>query len=178
MLGKFAMCLVACTVASQGLHAAPTPKKGGPAKALPVFSFMDQTTDKPRTMTALGDGGCSQRGATTSCMQIGGELAGRPLIYLSISFHNDRLYEVSGSAKKWAHPDILAAFTAKYGKPLTRSQKWQNKMGASFENSVAVWKFKGGALELRAIGSRIDDMDFAFIHLGNSPPATAAKVDF
>lgn len=169
---------LACVFTGQHSQVEAAQKKASVSEALPVFSFMDQSTEQPRTMTMLGGDECTISGATVSCLEIGGELAGQRMVLMTVGFYNERLYKVTGAAKRWAFPDILAAFTLKYGKPSMRSEKWQNRMGASLDNSIATWSFKGGKLELRAIGSSIDLTEFNFLHAGNSPPRAAAKVDF
>ena len=148
------------------------------AKSLPVFSFMGQTTDEARTMDALNGSPCTVEGPKVHCADFRDpELGGATLSFLTMDFYNDRLYMVIGSAKKWASPKLLEAFTAKYGPPSITSEKWQNAMGTVLDNPVYTWHFKGGRLELDTIGSRIDDTDFTFTGI-NGPPKEPAKVDF
>lgn len=48
----------------------------------------------------------------------------------------------------------------------------------SFDNTVAVWKFKDGELELKQIGSRIDNTDFQFFSRVNRAEAKPPVVNF
>jgi hypothetical protein len=56
-----------------------------------------------------------------------------------------------------AQADLLAALTAKFGKPSwTQADTLQNRMGASFDRVSARWKLEGLDVSFLGMGSRVD----------------------
>lgn len=164
---------------------APRPAAAVPATQralpLPVFEFMGQTTDAPRTMTDLQGKACTTKGAKTTCENYNfPTVAGRPMRYLVMEFFNDRLYMVSASFGDQAYQPVADAFTTKYGQPAkVEVRKWQSKAGATFDNRVMIWKFSGGGtLELESMGNEVGACRYTFTSTTNAPPAEAPKVDF
>lgn len=155
--------------------AKPIPRPA-PAPELPVFDFLGHNTETPSTVNPK----CPKdKDGSVSCTDFANPtLAGVTLKWLSLSFYNNKLYRVIGSGGRYTFPGLLSAFSKKYGPPKLETRKWQNRAGAVLDNDVATWQFKGGILELSSIGSRIDDVDFYFISLPNSPPSPEQKIDF
>jgi hypothetical protein len=74
---------------------------------------------------------------------------------------------------------ILDALTAKYGQSCsTEQEKWQNKIGGTFDNIVTKWCFKTGTLMLKSIGSDIEHTEFSYIDNVTSPAHDKAVVNF
>lgn len=156
------------------------PAASSSAARLPIFDFLGQNTEAPATMTMLNSVKCDA-GASgkISCTDYNDPAIGGVILsFISLGFYNGKLYSVAGSGGRYTFPELLRAFTAKYGPPRIETRKWQNRVGGTLDNKVAVWKFKGGNLELAAIGSRMGDVDFEFLSILNAPPAPPAKVDF
>lgn len=191
---KLTIALAAFALASPAIaapvhRAAPAPRLMKPAtppavKAappLPVFEFLGQTTDAPRTMTDLQGKACTTKDAKTTCANYSfPTIAGRPMRYLVLEFLNDRLYMVSASFGEQAYQSVADAFTAKYGQPAkVEVRKWQSKAGAVFDNRVMIWKFSGGGtLELESMGNEVGAGRYIFTSTTNAPPPDAPKVDF
>lgn len=158
---------------------APPTAKAAPS--LPVFEFLGQRTDAPRSMTDLQGKPCTTKDAKTTCANYSfPTVAGRPMRYLVLEFLNDRLYMVSASFGEQAYQPVADAFTAKYGQPgKVEVRKWQSKGGATFDNRVMIWKFSGGGtLELESMGNEVGAGRYIFTSTTNAPPADAPKVDF
>ena len=165
--------------------AAPTRRKARPAvlpstARLPVFEFLGQNTETPANMTMLNAVQCNAAApGKVDCTDFNDPtIGGTRLKFISMNFYNGKFYSVFGSGGRYTFTGLLGAFTAKYGSPRLETRKWQNRAGATLDNQVAIWKFKGGDLELSSLGSRLDDVDFTFISSVNAPPAPPAKVDF
>lgn len=150
-----------------------------PAPALPVFSFLGDDTETPTSRTTLNAATCTAKGDEKGCDDFSNpKIAGTELKWLSMSFHKGLLYRVMGASWTNRYDILLDAFTAKYGQPQIEVKKWQAKSGATFDNSVATWKFKGGELELDSLGPDLNTLSFVFVSVPNSPPRDAPKVDF
>jgi hypothetical protein len=154
-------------------------------KFLPVFDFQGEDTETeyqiPLKLSGKSWGsGCNRTGDTILCTNYDHPIvAGRPMRWLSKDYYKNRLYCVQAQFGQGAAKDVLDALLKKYGPPSeTEVRKWQSQAGATFENTVAIWKFKGGKLELESIGSEINSGIFTFTSEENSPPKAAAKVDF
>lgn len=176
------LALSLCVVATQADAAAPKSTKKSSAstgKTLPVFSFLGEDTENVINRTDLNGTKCTVSGQKTSCTDMADPvIAGQKLRWLTLDYYNGRLYSVYGNFGKYAFGEILAAFSAKYGKPTMETRKWQSKAGATFDNLAAVWKFKGGELELESMGLDINTGSFGFTSKTNSPPPDPPKVDF
>ncbi len=147
--------------------------------ALPVFSFLGDDTETATARTTLNAAKCGVKGDITSCTDYSDpSIAGTTLEWLSMSYNRGLLYEVMGAVHTNSYDTILAAFTAKYGNPKVEVRKWQAKSGATFDNTVAVWKFRGGDLQLESLGPDLNTSLFVFSSGANSPPEEKPKVDF
>lgn len=125
-------------------------------------------------MKATGKTECSAP-YTSNSFKIGNA----PIYVLTMSFNDAKMYAVYGSVKSFAYIDLMSAFTAKYGSPsASKTEKWQSKAGATFDNVVTTWHFKGGDLELKAMGSSRDDSDFFFFDAANAPASAPPPVNF
>ena len=59
---------------------------------------------------------------------------------------------------------MLDGLIEKYGKPTnTKTEVWQNKMGAKFDNNIAEWTFPNGQLNIRLHGSKFDSGEITLI---------------
>jgi hypothetical protein len=184
-MGKIAMslvlavfCSISHPVAAQTSN--PETTLPGSTPELRVFDFLGQNTETPSTMTSLNGVPCkTSKDGHRRCTAFNRpEIGGVTLKLLGMNFYNDKLLSLFGAAEPRFFPALLSAFSAKYGPPEMQTRKWQNRAGATFDNTVAVWRFRGGNLELAAIGSQIDVTDFMFVSIANSPPTPAPKVDF
>ncbi len=177
-----------------------------PAKALPIFSFMGHDTETVYTESAfkprctLNATQCTERdrhdisaplralGQCRSINQVGKtectnrdypQVAGKTMKWVSMNYFNGKLYSIYGSAINGSYGDLLSAFTEKYGPPTSMgAEKWQAQSGATFSNMVSRWKFKGGELQLSALGLDLNSCAFQFDSIENSPPADHPKIDF
>lgn len=160
----------------------PRPKRKSfetPKKALPVFSFMGDDTETATSRTKLNESDCTTTGNLMECADYSiSHLAGAPILWMTMSYNKGRLYRVMGTTNYTRFTTLLDAFTVKYGKPVMANQKWQSKIGATFDNSVARWYFHGGLLELQSRGMAADEPMFLFVSSENAPPAEKPKVDF
>lgn len=183
-LYSFAIVLTLCgvTINSNPVWAKTATKvaQAKQAPPLPIFDFLGQNTESDSTMTSLNGSECSYKeNSITDCTDYNRpSIGGVKLKYISMHYYNSKMYMVFGSTFRRNFSELLLVFKAKYGEPVIETRTWKNSMGASLDNPVAIWKFRGGNLELAAIGSRIDDTDFTFISAINAPPPPSRKVDF
>jgi hypothetical protein len=163
------------------------PARAAPARSasLPVFDFLGQNTETPTTMTTLNGEDCRVQGDNTLlCASYQGpgtagpKIGGIELLTLRMTFSAQKLFLVEGRANRTQFASLLEAFTLKYGRPQMAVRKWQNQAGASFDNTVASWTFKGGKLELTSIGAYISQSQFTFVSQANSPTRNPPKIDF
>ena len=90
-------------------------------------------------------------------------IAATRLVSASIAFNDGKLTRVAGVTVTGYFSDLAASFTTKYGAPSTSTKpKWQNQMGATFDNEVKIWAFADGLLELDARGNKVDEAQFTF----------------
>lgn len=144
-----------------------------------VFDFMGYDTETAQPVTEIAGKKCKHEGAQTECsLPWNLKLGDAVVSVMMINFYQDKLASVLGIAERDEFLSLLSVFTAKYGEPTMKTEKWQNRAGASFDNSVAVWKFKGGDLQLRQMGSRVDNSDFQFFSTVNQKPAEKPNVNF
>lgn len=150
--------------------------------SLPVFEFMEQTTDAERTMTTLQGSACSQSNYNEGifyCHKDYAQFTDFSLISLDVEFYENRLYRVIGAFFSLGFNNLAEAFTAKYGEPsASETRQWQSRAGAVFDNQVLIWQFRGGTLELRQRGSQVDYGSFMFRSQENAPPPRETTVDF
>ena len=93
-------------------------------------------------------------------------------------YNNGRLYDLFGSAPERHFATLLNAFSTKYGTPKMGTETWQNKAGATFDNTVATWQFRNGTLKLSQMGLQRDEMSFEFTDKANEPPPPPAVLNF
>jgi len=151
-----------------------------PAPAsLSVFSFLGDDTETPTQRTELNGSKCTATGTQLDCMDFRDpKIGGADLKWMQLTYNNGLLYRVLASTWTNRYSALLDAFTAKYGTPRIEVKKWQAKSGATFDNSVATWTFKGGELELSSLGTDLDSALFTFVSTINSPPREKPKIDF
>ena len=111
-------------------------------------------------------------------MTISQEMAGIEGVSFSQMYYEGHLYGVVGIFNTDQYLTMLAAFTAKYGRPRMSTATWQNRAGASLQNDIATWTFAEGTLTLKRLGGRITNAEFQFDSPRYSPPAPAPKVNF
>lgn len=141
-----------------------------------TFEFRGETTAAVadlagRSCDALEDG-------SVSCKNGFLELGGVPRVFSVNYYYNDRLYAVVGNFHGSWFGTMLAAFTAKYGQPVTTVSDWQNQAGATFKNDVATWRFQDGTLILERMGDDRDYSSFEFTNPAGVPPAVPPTVNF
>lgn len=177
-----ALMLIAAPATAQHktTHAPARRPAAAIAHPLPVFEFMSQNTETTTTMTMLNGKPCTQeKSDVLECTDMSDPIiAGQKLRWLSINYYKGKLYRVYGNTNKYSYGELLSAFTSKYGNPIISADKWQAKSGATFDNAVATWRFKGGNLVLESLGLDINTGQFSFDSDVNSPPAAPPKVDF
>lgn len=77
-----------------------------------------------------------------------------------------RLYEIYVEANLDAADDIVAALTAKYGKPKSIPGTMQTKAGARFDQITHIWANPKSSITMQTRATRIDDMVLLFVHTG------------
>ncbi|MHA0319032.1 hypothetical protein ACXY7D_11920 [Sphingomonas melonis] len=146
------------------------------------FDFMSlNTTATYSGEMMVGGKKCKLKGAgQESCFRYyGAQIGTVPIMGLQTNFNNGHFILVSGTAVGSFFSDLADAFKAKYGAPTkTETEKWQNKMGATFDNTVLTWQFDDGRLELRAMGNMRDETSFNFVSSDNLPPKQEQPVNF
>jgi hypothetical protein len=146
---------------------------------LPVFDFMGDDTETPTTRTTLNGSQCTRDGATLECNDHADpSMGGVTLDWLSLSYNDGLLFRAMGSLDSRRYMKLLEAFTAKFGEPVMSVEKVQARSGASFDNTVATWPFRGGELRFLSIGTRVDKSLFLFVSTANEPPSEGPTVDF
>ena len=152
----------------------PAPARAAPA--LPIFDFMGANTETP--FAGLADiKGCDVEGVKTSCY--GTSLVGESRVFLGRSFNKDVLYLVNAGFPNPQYLSLQQVFRAKYGNPSKiEIRKWQSKAGATFDNTVIQWRFKGGVLELESMGSKVGEGTFSYFNAANAPETAPPPVNF
>jgi hypothetical protein len=80
-----------------------------------------------------------------------------PIMQLSYSFFEGRLYSVDMAFGIKFYPEIRDMLIGKYGKPArVQTQNIQNRAGATFENVMSEWEFREGTLKLNMRFAKID----------------------
>ncbi len=143
-----------------------------------VFDFMGYDTETAKVVTELAGKKCSTEGLETQCsLPWNYRLGDATVNVMMVNFYQGKISSVLGIAERDQFLSLLSVFTAKYGAPTMKTEKWQNRAGASFDNTVAIWKFKDGELELKQIGSRIDNTDVQFFSRVNRAEAKPPVVN-
>ena len=94
-------------------------------------------------------------------------------------FVNGKLSNLRFITGSMAYPILLSAFTQKYGPSCeSKVEKWQNRLGAAFDNNVVIWCFRTGKLELRQRGLERDILNVWYGDVANPLPSPQVKVDF
>lgn len=147
-------------------------------QGLQVFDFKgiraDQVVPNPR---AIGLNVCShdKRANEWTCMP-GMTVANRFAVTVW-HFKDDLLSSLEISGGRSDYSLFRDAFTERYGQPCRQTtEKWQNAMGASLDNHVAIWCFSTGELELREIGDRITSTEATYVRGGFKQPKP--QIDF
>lgn len=143
-----------------------------------ILDFLGQDTETPSTMSELNGKACSVKGSITQCKALNVRLAGVTLRYLSLEFHDGRLYTLYGALYREDLGDVLGAFSEKYGNPRARTAIWEDRAGTTFDNPTFIWSFKGGDLELETMGWDTETSAFTFVSADNRPPPEKPVVDF
>jgi hypothetical protein len=154
----------------------PAPTPPPPPAPLPIFEFKGENTE---TDANIAGRHCEHgKGAVWSCY--GYDTLAGINVFMGRSYNNLRLYMVIATFDEGSFDTVLQAMIAKYGKPdAVETKKWQSRGGATFDNQIASWRFKGGGkLSLESMGSKVGESRLFFDSEQNSPPAEAPKVDF
>lgn len=154
-----------------------TPQRTAPQ--LPLFEFKgvrageDYDPSSVRSCQRPGDDG------TVRCDALDSTVAGvRGLLPPWFYFYNNRLSLMLYVFDGENFSTILTALTARYGPPCsTTHPQWQNRAGATFDNTVVKWCFRTGNLELAAMSSRRDNGHLQYTD-ANQPPRRAPTIDF
>jgi hypothetical protein len=180
------MCAVALAspvIAAPPKHAAPAASSAKKPAAGPLsgFTFQGHDPDIAETPAKADGSACSpdaKRPGVFDCTDFGGSIAGVNLGFMMREYYQGRLYSLFATGPEYAFGTLLQAFSTKYGSPTMGSKTWQNKAGATFDNTIATWKFRNGTLELDSMGLQRDQISFEFNGPANAPPAPEVKVDF
>ena len=141
-----------------------------------TFEFRGETT---AAVADLASRSCNEiRDGSIICSNGYLEIGGVPRVFSTNYYYNDHLYSVSGILHGSWFSAMLAAFTAKYGRPAMTIADWQSEAGATFKNDVATWHFRDGTLTLERMGSERDYSSFEFTSPAGVPPAAAPTVNF
>lgn len=170
-------------IAAPGKHTHPAT-----AAVRPAFTFLGHNPDVVEASPVDGGFDGEQHPCSQASDEVAGVLrctdytkvtvAGREIDFLIRKYNQGHLYYLFASAPQFAWGDLLSAFEAKYGKPIMSAEPWQNKAGATFQNTVAKWKFSNGVLELDRMGLETSKCSFEFKSDRYQPARPPAKVDF
>lgn len=121
--------------------------------------------------------GCRLAGADAECVVYPTVLSNVRVGY-QVKVHNSKLSSVYVEAFPISYPEIMAAFTAKYGAPCgTEDAVWSNAMGAKIDNPTTTWCFSTGKLTVAKYGQTIRHM-LIFYQDDNKAPPPPPKLDF
>lgn len=68
-----------------------------------------------------------------------------------------KLLSITIEFAKMNNTAIIQGMIDKYGKASeVKTEVWQNKAGAKFDNTVTIWNHENGVIEAREIGSKLD----------------------
>lgn len=164
------------------LLVAPVPHRAAPAASSasrPVFEFKGLKAGEVIDPTPVADCSPPQPTGEMKCDLKDSTIAGiRGLTSPTIYLYKGRLTSMVHLFNAEQFLTMLDAFTTKYGQPCsTAHPKWQNKMGATFDNTVVTWCFRTGKLEMSAMSIDRTYGDFSYTDVYKAP-AKAATVDF
>lgn len=92
------------------------------------------------------------------------------LMFPAFVMYKTRLSRMDARFDSDGYSVLRDALIAKYGKPSSeRPSKWQNQMGAVFENMETEWSFKSGILRLTLRGNKIDESTLIYADLYGIP---------
>jgi hypothetical protein len=178
------MIAVACMMVAHGAYADPatTPAPAPTveqSKPLPVFSFRGEDTETPRSDKSTAEGCIYDEDEKAICIEPFVMAGGVALDQLTKHYSHNKLYGLAALLSTKDVQTLADAFSAKYGPPSKiEVRKWQSNGGATFDNTVEIWYFKGGELDLESIGPDVNTAKFTFISLTNAPPLEKPTVDF
>ncbi|WP_344699536.1 hypothetical protein [Sphingomonas limnosediminicola] len=150
------------------------------AQTLPVFQFREIRADQPIDPQSIGFKECqSLENGLRRCMpRSGSDRVANVFVIPMMILNGSKLASFELIGIQSGYGSIKDAFAAKYGTPCqSRTDKWQNRIGNSFDNEVTVWCFATGRLELKALGNQVDQWQARYVDAVNTPPSTP-KVDF
>lgn len=82
---------------------------------------------------------------------------GEPTSFILGSLFQNRLYSVSATINPRSYAPIRDAVSVKYGAPRETAETVTTKAGVSHENLTSTWSLADGSIQLRRLGSRVDE---------------------
>jgi len=150
-----------------------------PAMAQTAFEFRGETTSALVDIaTKPACRGFMRTDATGTFCIAPVEVAGVSNVLVTTTYYENRMSNVFGTFSQRGYVTILNAFIAKYGTPEIAYPEWRSRLGATFPNQVATWRFSDGTLTLSLMGNKQNESEFLFLASVNQPPAPAPVVNF
>ncbi len=146
-----------------------------------LFEFKGVTAGQSVDMSLLRD--CVPNATSpeeTECNIADGRVAGIDLVAApAIQLYKGKLATLSFLFAGPLFPTYSSAFEAKYGKSCRfEHPKWQNRAGATFDNTVVTWCFTTGELQLTEMSVQQQIGLVTYTDTLNKVPAASAKIDF
>ena len=151
--------------------------------SLPTFEMFGLTTnkvydgkvefaEKTCDITKIGPDRCAR---LFCCVKMGNALVRD----LEVNFVDGRLIKIVGFTNVSQFENLRAAFVAKYGSASdVEVSEVQNRMGATFDNTIMRWAFADGVLLLHKRLGTIDDSALMFLSESAMEEPEAPVVNF
>lgn len=145
--------------------------------SLPVFSFREHNPVGKYTLESLEAADCKQEADGIECDNETTVAETRAFInYLIV---DQRLSRFSISGFRVAVPNVVSAFTQKYGQPCESSTVMVgNALGGRFPSQRIVWCFRTGKLVFNERFGNVDFYNATYTDNVNRPKARSVKPDF
>jgi len=89
-------------------------------------------------------------------------IAGAPVRVLALYYYSGKLESISISFEENQFLQITAALSEKYGQGKARSEAIQNRMGATFENKILLWRRGKATVEATRYSGTVDRSSVVF----------------
>lgn len=132
-------------------------------KDILIGSDLAQVKDSPRFECSSG----GAAGSDATCFSQGEEtIAGQKANSVILKYYEHKLGAIYISFPSASFPKIAEALVQKYGSPKTRHEMLQNRLGATFDNSIHTWVSKDVILEASQYSDSIDKSTLVYVRSG------------
>lgn len=136
--------------------------------SVPFFEFRGITAGKSYNLGVFST--CNTESPDIKrCFMSDSRVAG-VLMFPAFVMYKTRLSRLDARFDGDGYSTVRDALIAKYGKPSAdKPSKWQNQMGAVFDNLETEWSFKSGVLRLTMRGNKLDESLLTYVDLYGLP---------